>query len=280
MTFPAKSIRFHLTKRFVFLWVAFFSALASYSQVSNPSEDWWTTLANKHGIKYDSYTLHGAYCVLGAKTVEGETENFKDVTIISKGTGNYWIYQSKTASYDPKTTILKMDNCTMEQFKMDAKSLEPVKSYKHIHYTVNLEKETATMADLRPDNEIESVINKMFEESIQAGEQLDLEKMRRQVDDTNAAGFINSGKYYTTFDLLFSDYQGATAGIKSQKLTVEHKKITVLSGNAALLTANGQFSATTNADKIIQGKFFWTIVYEEIDKEWKIVHSHMTNERY
>ncbi len=79
--------------------------------------------------------------------------------------------------------------------------------------------------------------------------------------------------------MLFDDYKNATNGIKNQKLNIDNKKITILSGNSVLLTANGQFSATTNTDKIVNGKFVWTIVYKEIDNEWKIIHTHMTNER-
>jgi len=279
MTLPKKSFGLNLGKRFVYLFFALCFTLTAFSQENNITEEWWSPITQKHDIKYDSYTLHGDCFIIGEKSVDGEIENFKDVTVISKGSENYWIYKSKTASYDPKTTTLKINNCTMEKFQKDSKSLEPEKSYKHINYSINFEKNIATMADVRPDSEIESAINKMFDESIHAGEQLDLEKMKMQINDKYSAGFINNGKYYTSFDLLFSDYKTATNGIKSQKLTIDNKKITILSGNSVLLTANGQFSATTDDDKIINGKFFWTIIYKEIDNEWKIIHTHMTNER-
>lgn len=276
---PTNSIRFNLSKRYIYLFIACFIALTSYSQVDNKSEDWWTTITNKHEIKYDSYTLHGDCFIIGEKTVDGEIENFKDVTVISKGSENYWIYKSKTASYDPKTTTLKINNCTMEKFTKDSKSLEPEKSYKHINYSINFEKNIATMADVRPDDEIESAINKMFEESIIAGEHLDFDKMKMQVNDKYSSGFINDGKYYKSFDMLFADYTKNSTGIKSQKITIDNKKITILSGNTVLLTANGQFSATTDTDNIFNGKFAWTIIYKEIDNEWKIIHTNMTNVR-
>lgn len=279
MTLPKNPIGFILSKRCVYLVVALYFTLTAFSQEDNKTEDWWTSITKKHEIKYDSYTLHGDCFIIGEKTFDGEIENFKEVTVISKGSENYWIFKSKTASYDPNTTTLKINDCTMEQFKKDSKSLEPEKSYKQINYSVNFQKNIATMSDVRPDSEIESAINKMFDESIYAGEQLDLEKMKMQINDKYSAGFINSGKYYTSFDLLFSDYKTAINGIKSQKLTISNKKITILSGNSVLLTANGQFSATTDTDKIINGKFFWTIIYKEIDNEWKIIHTHMTNER-
>ena len=279
MTLPKSSFGFDRSKRSIYLFVALCFSLTAFSQDDNKTEEWWAPITRKHDLKYGSYTLHGDCFIMGEKSVDGEIENFKDVTVISKGAENYWIYKSKTASYDPQTTTFKINNCTMEKFKKDSKSLKPEKSYKHINYSINFEKNRATMAEVRADDEIESAINKMFEESIIAGEQLDLEKMKMQINDKYSAGFINSGKYYTSFDSLFADYKAATYGIKSQKLTIDNKKITILSGNSVLLTANGQFSATTDTDKIINGKFFWTIIYKEIDNGWKIIHTHMTNAR-
>ena len=279
MTLPKNSIGFSFLERYVYLLIASIFTLTCYSQENNKSGDFWTTITKKHNIKFDTYTLHENCIIFGDKEIVDDIETFKNVIVISNGSEDYWIYKSKTASYDPKITTLKINDCTMEKFKKDSKLLDPEKSYKHINYSINFEKNIATMADVRPDSEIESAINKIFNESILAGEQLDFDNMKMQVNDKFSSGFINNGKYYTSFDLLFADYKNATNGIKSQKITIDNKKITILSGNSVLLTANGQFSATTDTDNVVNGRFVWTIIYKEIDNEWKIIHTHMTNER-
>jgi len=279
MTLPKNSFGFHFSTRYIYLLIASIISLTTYSQENSNSEDFWTAIAKKHDLKYDTYTLHENCFIIGEKKVEGDIETFKNVIVISNGSEDYWIYKSETASYDSKTTILKISDCTMEKFKKDLKSLDPEKSYRHINYSINFEKNIATMADVRPDSEIESSIDKIFKESILAGEQIDFEKMNMLVNDKYSAGFINNGKYYTSFDLLFADYKKGTDGIKSQKITIDNKKITILSGNSVLLTANGSYSATTETNNIIEGKFVWTIIYKEIDNEWKVIHTHMSNIR-
>lgn len=271
--------QFILSKRCVYLVVALLFTLTTFAQEKNKKGDWWTSITKKHGIKYDSYTLHGDCFIVGEITLDGEIENFRDVTVISKGAEDYWIFKSKSASYDRKTTTLSINDCTMEQFYKDPESLEPEKSYKHINYSINIDRKIATMADVRPDDEIESAINKMFEESIIAGEHLDFDKMKSQIDDRFSSGFINDGKYFKSFDLLFAEYKMTANGIKHQKLTIDHKKITILSDNSVLLTASGQFSATTINNNVVNGKFVWTIIYKEINNEWKIIHTNMSNTR-
>ena len=279
MTLPKNSIGHFCSKRYLYLLIVSVITLTSYSQENNKLEDFWTSIAQKHNIKFENYTLHENYFIIGDKEIIDNIENFKNVIVISNSSENYWIYKSETASYDIVSKTLKINDCTMKNFKKDSESIIPEKSYKHINYSINFEKNIATMADVRPDDEIESAIMKMFEESIIAGEQLDFDKMKMQVNDNFSSGFINDGKYYKSFDILFADYKKATNGIKSQKITIDNKKITILSGNTVLLTANGQFSATTDTDNIVNGKFAWTIIYNEIDNEWKIIHTNMTNVR-
>lgn len=279
MTLPGNSIRSNFLNRFGYLLLTLLITTITYSQEDIKSKEWWTSITKKHNITYNTYSLYGNCFIIGEKGFEGEIETYKNVIVISKGSEEYWIFKSLTASYDPKTTTLMINDCTMDKFKIDPESITPEESYEHINYSINFEKNIATMSDVRPDSEIESAINKLFNESIVAGEQLDFDKMKMQVNDKFLSGFINSGRYYTSFNLLFDDYKKATNGIKSQRLAIDNKKITILSGNSVLLTANGQFSATTNTDQVIDGKFAWTIIYKMIENEWKIIHTHMTNER-
>ena len=62
-----------------------------------------------------------------------------------------------------------------------------------------------------------------------------------------------------------------------QKMNIDTKKITVLSGNNVLLTAHGNYSAKVVDSCILTGKFAWTFVYSKINGGWKVIHSHMSN---
>lgn len=118
------------------------------SQVNNQSGDFWKSITKKHHIKYDAYTIHNNYFIVGTKEIIDNREIFKNVIVISNGSESYWIFKSKTASYDPQTTILEINDCTMEKFKKAPKLVKPENSYKHINYSVNFEKNIASMSDV------------------------------------------------------------------------------------------------------------------------------------
>jgi hypothetical protein len=72
-------------------------------------------------------------------------------------------------------------------------------------------------------------------------------------------------------------FKSGIQGLESQKMTVDTKKITVLSENIALLTAHGNYSTKIADGRIMTGVFAWTFVYSKIKGEWKVIHSHMSN---
>ena len=133
-----------LIKRFALQLIFFGYALISNSQQVNKPDDWWTAVIKKHNIKFDSYTLHGNYFIIGEKTNEGDIEIFKNVIVIPKSSEGYWIIKSNQATYDSTTTILKINDCTMESFSNDPKSLNPIESYDHTDFIINIEKNNTT----------------------------------------------------------------------------------------------------------------------------------------
>jgi hypothetical protein len=145
MTFPQNSTRLNLLKRTVCFIIASMFTVTTYSQQDIKSEEWLAIITNKHDIKYDSYTLHGEHFIIGEKRNDGELETFKAAIVITKGLGGYWIFRSERVSYDPNTTELTIDDCTMEKFKQDSNSFEPEISEKHINVSVNLTEQTSTM---------------------------------------------------------------------------------------------------------------------------------------
>jgi hypothetical protein len=146
MTSPQNSASLNLMKRTIYFLIASMFTVTTYSQQDIQSEEWWAVIINKHDIKYDSYTLHGEYFIIGEKRNDGEIETFKAAIVISKGSGGYWIFKSESVSYDPNTTELKIDDCTMEKFGNDPNSFDPEISEKHINVSVNLTEYTSTMS--------------------------------------------------------------------------------------------------------------------------------------
>jgi hypothetical protein len=149
MTSPETLIAFNLSKGCIYLFIASWFALTACSQEVYKTEEWWVPITQKHDIRYDSYTLRGDCFIIGEKSVDGEIENYKNVTVIAEDpeTNNYLIWKSMTASYDHQTKILKINNCTLETFQNDSKSLESVKSYKDIDFISNFETNVHTMVD-------------------------------------------------------------------------------------------------------------------------------------
>jgi hypothetical protein len=243
------------------------------------SADWWKPITKKHNITFDSYTIHYDCLIIGDKIINDSIESFTNAIIISNGNLDYWIYKSKSASYDLRSKTLKIYNCTIEKFNKNSVKLEPLTSEKHINYSIDFEKNIATMSTLRLDSEINEQIDKAFSECITASENLDVEKISKVVDDKLLVGFIDNGIFFETFNSRLDKFKTGITKIKKQKITVINKIITILSDESVLLTASGDYSLTTNSDNVINGKFAWTIVYLKINNEWKIVHTHMSNPR-
>jgi hypothetical protein len=115
------------------------------------SVDWWKPIVKKHGINYESYTVHKRFVILGKKTINGDIESFNDVVAISKSKeaiDGYIIYKTKSASFDSKKNELTINDCTMNVFGWNSKNTEPVKSYTHILIVADFNKNTTLMADV------------------------------------------------------------------------------------------------------------------------------------
>ncbi|HEY4787826.1 MAG TPA: nuclear transport factor 2 family protein [Bacteroidales bacterium] len=273
------SIRFKFIKCFAVLFVLLFTVTGLHAQQEQMSEDWLKKVLTKHDLPFDSYTVHYYCFIMGKKSFAGDIETYKDAIVVSKGKDDYTIYTADSASYDPATTTLKINDCMEERYKNDSELIVPLRSDNHVYITYNFAKNRIITSDGRNDPELKKAIDKVFSEIVLAAEQMDAEKLKTFVSDRDSAGFINNGVYYKYFDALFSDFKKGTGRIKQQKIMVEHKKITVLSQWYVLLTASGNYSATTMTDETFNGKFAWTFVYERAKGGWKIIHCNLVNPR-
>lgn len=128
-------------------------------------------------------------------------------------------------------------------------------------------------------HKIEKEITLAFDKSIKSGDELDVTKISEHVNDSLKTGFIDNGIYFKSFEELMVGFKSGIKGLESQKMTIDTKKITILSENSVLLTAHGNYAAKLVDGRMFTGKFAWTFVYSKINGEWKVIHTHMSNPR-
>jgi hypothetical protein len=126
---------------------------------------------------------------------------------------------------------------------------------------------------------IEKQVDSVFHSMIIAADNLDYDKLAQGVDDHYQAGFISNNSYYTRFDSLITIAKSKIQNVTKQNITIQNEKITVLSDSIVLLTAIGDTEVDINSVNSFKAKFFWTFVYEKINKNWKVIQSHQSNDR-
>jgi ketosteroid isomerase-like protein len=105
------------------------------------------------------------------------------------------------------------------------------------------------------------------------------------LDPANVAKFYATGPH-TFFDIAplkygsWDEYQagvkGVVAGYKSAKFTVNDDAEVHSHGDLVWGTATVKEEMTTKAGKIEMGNFRWTVIWENEDGKWLIVHEHVS----
>jgi len=126
---------------------------------------------------------------------------------------------------------------------------------------------------------IEQRVDSIFHRMIKIAENLDYEQLSQGVDDKHKSGFIINGVYYSQFDSLINDLKAKSERAIKQSITILNEKVTALSQNIVLITANGISNVEINDGNHNASKFFWTFVYEKDGHDWKVIQSHQSNIR-
>ncbi|MDP4291279.1 MAG: nuclear transport factor 2 family protein [Bacteroidota bacterium] len=119
-------------------------------------------------------------------------------------------------------------------------------------------------------------VDSAFSIMVNAAVNNDIATLARGVDDSQKAGFIINGVYYTLFSDIIDNMKTGGQGDVKQLLTLQNKKITLLTDNLALLTANGVAHVTVNGGNPFDADFFWTLVLKKINNQWKVIQSHQS----
>jgi ketosteroid isomerase-like protein len=105
------------------------------------------------------------------------------------------------------------------------------------------------------------------------------------LDPANVAKFYASGPHtffdiaplkYDSWDEYQKGVQGLAARYKSAKFTMNDDIAVHPHGDLVWATATIKEEMTTQAGKIEMGHFRWTVVWENQDGKWLIVHEHVS----
>ena len=105
------------------------------------------------------------------------------------------------------------------------------------------------------------------------------------LDPANTAKFYATGPHtffdiaplkYNSWDEYESGVKGVLAGYKSAKFTVNDDAAIHTEGNLVWATATVKDEMTNKSGKVEMGAFRWTVVFENEDGKWLIVHEHVS----
>jgi len=123
---------------------------------------------------------------------------------------------------------------------------------------------------------IEKQVDSIFQTMVKAAENVDYDKISLGVDDKYNAGFIVNYSYYTKYDSLISILKTNLRSGTKQNISIQNKKITVLSDSIVLLSASGDTHVELSTGQSFNVKFLWSFVYEKINNDWKVIQSHQS----
>lgn len=125
-------------------------------------------------------------------------------------------------------------------------------------------------------SKIEKQVDSTFQGMIKAAENLDYDKISTGVDDKYNAGFIVNNSYFEKYEALITVLKSNLQTGTKQSITIQNKKITVLSDSIALLTASGDSNVELNSGQSFNVKFLWSFVFEKSNNDWKVIQSHQS----
>lgn len=140
---------------------------------------------------------------------------------------------------------------------------------------LNAQLKEQKLTDIQKSN-IEKQVDSIFLDMVKAAENVDYDKISVGVDDKYNAGFIVDNSYFSKYDSMIGILKANLRSGTKQIITIQNKKITVLSENIVLLTASGNAKVVLNTGQSFSVNFFWSLVYEKFNNDWKVIQSHQS----
>jgi uncharacterized protein (TIGR02246 family) len=126
---------------------------------------------------------------------------------------------------------------------------------------------------------IEEAVLAASAEMTKAGEAVDADRLFSYMLETDKGSVIQNGVFMATRQEALERVRNNLRGISRIRYHWTRQLVTVLSPESALLTAEGESTATTTGGETFTAPFAQTVVFLLKDGEWKAIHAHQSSPR-
>jgi uncharacterized protein (TIGR02246 family) len=116
-------------------------------------------------------------------------------------------------------------------------------------------------------------------EMTRAAEAVDADRLFSFMLDTDKGSVIQNGVFLLTRDEALQRVKANLGRISKIEYRWKRQYVTVLSPEAALLTAEGESTATTADGRTFTTPFAQTVVFVMREGRWKVIHAHQSSPR-
>jgi uncharacterized protein (TIGR02246 family) len=121
---------------------------------------------------------------------------------------------------------------------------------------------------------IEKEILRVHAQMSQADSKLDADKFFSYILDFDKGLIIQDGRLFQTQQEAYETVKQGFDGISQLNRTYEQTYVTVISPEAALLTASGTYTVTLSDGQTFNNPFAVSLVFVLQDGQWKVLHGH------
>jgi hypothetical protein len=126
---------------------------------------------------------------------------------------------------------------------------------------------------------IEKAVLETHDRIMQAAQELKADENLSFMLDTDRGALITNGRILLTRAQATESIRAAYAGLKSQKVRVIQRHVSVLSPTVVLVVAEAEGTATTLDGRELTGRSAQTVVFILSDGAWKVAHAHQSSAR-
>ena len=134
-----------------------------------------------------------------------------------------------------------------------------------------------TTSEIPEADAIEEAVLAVNAEMTQAGESADADRLFSFILETDKGSIIQNGRFFVTRGEALEEVKKNLGRIEAVDYLWTRRFVTVLSPELALLTAEGESTATTVNGETFKTPFAQTMVFVLKQGEWKVLHAHQSS---
>ena len=136
--------------------------------------------------------------------------------------------------------------------------------------------ESATRADTKSVEDAVLAVNAEMTKAAEAG---DADRLFSYMLETDKGSVIQNGVVMATRQEALERVKSNLGGIGKIQYRWKRQLVTVLSPEVAVLTAEGESTATTTAGETFTAPFAQTVVFVLKAGNWRVIHAHQSSPR-